>query len=284
MHFIADEFIDRLIKEDVPYFDLTTHVLGIGSRQGRISFTARESTVISGIDEVLKIFSKLNIKVLDFKPSGTVLKPGETFVEAEGSAESLHMAWKVSLNILEYCSGISTRTRILADKAKAINPKVEIVTTRKVFPGTKELAVSAVTAGGGLPHRLGLSETILIFKQHLAFYGDVDTLAKNLNQIKARAIEKKVIVETESREEALILCKAGADAIQFDKIKPAVLKNIVQELRKINAGVVLIGTGGITDENVEEYAEAGVDVISTTWVYFGKPADISVAMKETQTW
>jgi len=101
------------------------------------------------------------------------------------------MGWKVSMNVLEYCSGIATRTKYLVDKAKNINPQIEIVTTRKIFPGTKEFSIKAIIAGGAYPHRLGLSETVLIFKQHLNFIGGIPGLVENLEVIKARACGEK---------------------------------------------------------------------------------------------
>lgn len=278
--YITDETIDKFIKEDIPYIDLTTHMLGIGSQIGKIIFTSRQDTVISGTDIVARIFDKLGIHIISIIPSGTRVGQGDVFIEAQGKVENLHMAWKVSLNILEYCSGIATRTRELVDKAKSINPKIEVVTTRKVFPGTKELSIQAVIDGGALPHRLGLSETILIFKQHINFLGGMDGLLHKLENIQVKACEKKIIVETESREEAIKLCQAGVEAIQLDKIPSKELKEIVNDIRKINPRTILIGTGGINADNVQEYAATGIDVINTTWIYFGKPADIGVTIQQ----
>ena len=277
--FITEEMITRLIKEDIPYIDLTTYVLGIGSQKGTIEFTSRENAVISGTEFVAKVLKKLGISIINILPSGTRVQAGDVLAEAQGSAESLHMAWKICMNILEYCSGIATRTRKLVDMAKAINPKIEVVTTRKIFPGTKELSIKAVLDGGALPHRLGLSETILIFKQHTSFLGGIDGLLSKLAEIKAKNCEKKITVEVERKEDAFKLCKAGEDAIQFDKFSPEELKVIVKQIREINPGITLIGTGGINAENVEQYAATGVDTINTTWVYYGKPVDIGAEIR-----
>lgn len=101
-----------------------------------------------------------------------------------------------------------------------------------------------------------------------------------MEEIKARACEKKVIVETECKEDAIRLSKAGVDGLQFDKIPPTDLKGIVDKIRTINPQITLIGTGGIHEGNIEEYAKTGVDSISTTWVYFGKPVDIGVMIQK----
>lgn len=277
--YISDEMIERFIKEDIPYLDLTTLVLGIGSKLGQIRFMAREDMVLSAAEEVGRIFGKLGINVSRLLPTGTLVKKEETFIIADGLATNLHMAWKVSLNLLEYCCGIATKTKNLVDKAKSINPDVAIVATRKSFPGTKELAVKSVVAGGGYPHRLGLSETILIFKQHMNFMGGLEELPKEIKQIRSNAYEKKIIVEVENKAEAIMLAEAGVDGIQFDKVPASDLKQIVDSIRRINPNITLIAAGGINGGNVQEYADTGVDTIATTSVYFGKPADIKVTME-----
>lgn len=278
MLYISDESIERWIKEDVPYIDLTTLTLDIGDIKGKISFKAREYTVLSGVEEVLRIFNKLGITEFQSLPSGSVVDQGEVFIEAVGSAANLHLAWKVSLNILEYCSGIATRTKKMVDKAKGINPQISVVATRKSFPGTKELSIKSIIAGGAYPHRLGLSETILIFKQHVNFLGDIADLAQIIGKIKEKACEKKVIVEVEGIEEARLLIQSGVDGLQFDKVPAKELKTIVEEIRRLNPGVTLLGAGGINEGNIEEYARTGIDAIVTTSMYFGKPSDIGVTI------
>jgi len=276
--YINDETIENIIREDIPYIDLTSLVLGINSQKGEIKFISRGNAVISGSEEVVRIFNKLGIESKTVLASGTLVKSGDVIVHAQGNVDALHMGWKVSMNILEYCSGIATRTKYLVDKAKNINPQIEIVTTRKIFPGTKEFSIKAIIAGGAYPHRLGLSETVLIFKQHLNFIGGVPGLIEKLEVIKARSCEKKVIVEIEDFETAIMLSKAGVDGLQFDKINPLELKTIVKAVRSINPSITLIGTGGINESNIEDYARTGIDAISTTSVYFGTPVDIGVTI------
>lgn len=272
--YVSDEVIDRFIKEDVPYIDLTTLVLGIGEQKGKMQFFSREAAVLCGIEEVARIFNKLNIKITKSCASGTLINKNEVFLEGEGSAESLHIAWKISQNIIDYSSGIATKTKKLVDKVHNINPYISVITTRKNIPGTKELAIKAVLSGGGFPHRLGLSETILIFKQHLNFLGGVNELTEILKKVKSKACEKKVIVEVEDLEDAVKLCKSGVDGLQFDKIPCDTLKKSVDILRSINPSMVILAAGGINENNVEDYAKTGVDSLVTTSVYYAKPIDI----------
>lgn len=280
MVYITDETIDRWIKEDVPYIDLTTLTLDIGGMRGKINFIARDYTVLSGVEEVLRVFAKLGVTLIRSLPSGSIVNKGDIFIEAEGLASSLHIAWKLSMNIIEYSSGIATRTKRMVDKAKSINPQLTVVATRKSFPGTKELSIKSIIAGGAFPHRLGLSETILIFKQHVNFLGDIHNLARVMKEIKGNACEKKIIVEVETIEDARLLIESGVDGLQFDKIPANDLKIIVEEIRTLKPNITLLGAGGINESNIEEYARTGIDAIVTTSMYFGKPSDIGVTIEK----
>ena len=275
----SDYDIDEFMREDVPYIDLTTKILGIGDQTGKITFATREDTVLSGVEEVLRIFKKLDIKCNKFLPTGTFLEKDKVFIEAEGMAKNLHIAWRMSLSILEYCSGIATRTKVLVDKAKKANPDINILTTRKIFPGTKKLSIKSIMAGGAWPHRLGLSETILIFKQHINFIGGYQKLAKMIPKIKTVAFEKKVVVEVENMEEAILMAESGVDVLQIDKLPVDYLTEIVAKIRSINPDIGLIATGGINVNTIEVYATTGVDAVVTTSLYFGKPSDISVKIE-----
>ena len=191
MNYISDDSIDKLIKEDTPYVDLTTLVLGIGEQVGEITFLSREDGVMACSEEVVRVLEKLNILVTKTMKSGHEIKAGQPLIVGKGKVSDLNMAWKVCQNILEYCCGMATRTKRLVDKAGSVS----IVTTRKIFPGTKELSIKSILAGGALPHRLGLSETILVFKQHLNFYGGIDGLVDNIEGIKTKACEKKILLK-----------------------------------------------------------------------------------------
>lgn len=268
--------IDRFIDEDVPYGDLTTFLAGIGSQPGEIAFATRDETTVCCTEEAARVLEKCGAVVTACSRSGARLSPGTDFLSAEGPAQALHAGWKVALNILEYASGIATRTHRIVAKAKEVNPHVVVVTTRKSFPGTKKMAIKAVTAGGALPHRLGLSETILIFKQHTVFLGGLNAFLKTIDQFSAQAPEKKIMVEAETADEALRIVQAGVDIVQIDKMSPQELSLLIREIRRIAPTVKVSAAGGIHEANVAEYAAAGADIIVLSSVYFGKPADIGV--------
>lgn len=276
---IPDEEIGRFLHEDCRYGDLTSALLEIGSKLGRITFTTRHQTVACCTEEAARLFERLGCIVMAFESSGNVLVEGTPLLEARGQAGSLHMGWKAALNLLEAASGIATRTHVLVRDARTVAPTVEVVATRKVFPGTKAVATKAVYAGGGLPHRLGLSESVLVFAQHLAFLGDEQELWDRLPSIRERAKEKKIVVEVTDERSALAAAAAGADIIQVDKLGPEELSALVGALRSAAPRVVVAAAGGINLENVRVYAASGVDLLVTSAMYWGKPADIGVTME-----
>lgn len=280
MSFISINEIDRLINEDVPYIDLTSWALGIKEQVGQITYFTRDDAVVCGTEEVRAIFDRLHIEMDHMVPSGRQVIAGSELITGTGRAEDLHMAWKVGQNILDSCSGIATKTKKMVDIVKAVNPNMAILTTRKGFPGTKALATKAIMAGGAMPHRLGLSETILIFKQHLNFIGGFDGLLKKLPEIKAECCEKKVIVEATTLDQAIELCRAGVDGIQFDKMSVVDLINAVNNLSDEFPDKVLLAAGGINETNIAKYAQTNVNGLVTTSLYSAKPIDVGVRIEK----
>jgi len=276
---LTDSEIESLIAEDVPYGDLTTHLLGIGQLPGRIIFATREETTLCGTEEAAQVLRKCGATVSSCLPSGTRLAPGVEFLAAHGPAGALHIGWKVALNLLEYASGIASRTQRIVGIAGSIAPSLSVLTTRKSFPGTKRIAIKAIVAGGALPHRLGLSETVLVFKQHTAFLGGLEAFLATVANLRIRARESKIIVEADTLEEALLVARSCANIVQLDKVPPAELAKAVSAIREVNPDILISAAGGINAANAAEYCASGVDLMVLSAVYFGKPSDIAVSIQ-----
>lgn len=275
---VAESRIDYLIEEDIPYIDLTSEVLGIGKAYGSIEYFTREDCLLCCTEEAVRIMNKMDIEIINMLPSGSRVSKGESFLKARGSARALHKAWKVCLNLFDYYSAIATKTAEMVNSVKEHNPQCEILATRKSPSGIKDLLVKAIMTGGAFPHRLGLSETVLVFEQHLEFLGGFNEFIENLPTIRSRCIEKKLFVEA-SAKQAMILAHKGIDGIQFDKIPAVELVSLVKEIRSINAQVTLIAAGGINPGNAAEYALTGVDGLATTSLFSAQPLDMSVRMQ-----
>ena len=255
--YISDSYLEQLIREDVPDIDLTTHLLGIGTKSGRIEYFTRSEAVVCGTEEAARIYGMLGDVRCEFEPSGTRLAPGDVFMRVWGEAATLHMGWKCCLNIFEYYSALATKTRTMVDRVHE---------------------AKALLVGGSFPHRLGLSETILIFAQHIAFYeGGIEALIADIPEIKARCCEKKLFVEADAAD-ARRFAEAGVDGIQLDKVPVSELVTLVSEIRDIDPHVTIIAAGGVNLDNAREYAATGVDGLATTCLHFAKPLDMSARM------
>jgi molybdenum transport protein len=276
MLYFTDKEIDDLLIEDVPYFDLTTSLLRLENKPAKIQFATRETTVVCCTEEVLKIFSKSAIQPTLFTPSGEQLEDGVKFLEGEGLARNIHAVLRASENLLGFASGIATRTRQLIEKSQLVNQDVIIATNRKVIPFTKKISIKAVKAGGAAIHRLGLSETILIFENHYSFLGGLANLEKRISEQKGLISGKVIAVEVKKAEDALLVAKTGIDLIQLEGFNLEDIRSIKDEIRKLNTRVKIAVAGSITLDNVEEYASSGADILVTSWPYYGKPSDLVV--------
>ena len=267
------EDIDRLINEDMPYFDLTKELLEI-STSGKISFFTRKDTVVSANKLIEKLCERLNLKVVFKEKDGNFIKAGSKILEAEG--ENVLILWKVAQNIYEYALSVSTYTREMVNLAKSVNPHIEILTTRKIIPFTKKIALNAVMDGGGFPHRVTTTETILVFDNYIKLYGGWDKFYKDFEKLKYKSVEKKWVVETKDIKQAEILINLGVDIIQLDKVDIQTTTKIVEMAHKNN--IKVLSAGGINKENVKDYAKTGTDGIVTTAPYFAKGADVKVVI------
>lgn len=275
--------IDAFIEEDVPYIDLTCEVLGIHNQPGEMEYFTRESCVLAGTDIARRIMRNLDCEVLTSSKDGQLVSAGQTFFTVRGAAADLHAAWKVCLNVFDHLSAVATKTRSMVDAVHAVNPECEVLTTRKSMPGAKDLLTCAVMAGGAFPHRLGLSETVLVFEQHFSFFGGFNRFVEELPRIKARCVEKKLFVEADAQR-AIALARAssdghGVDGIQLDKVPVSELAELVRRIREIDPRITIIAAGGINPQNAGAYAACGVDGLATTAPFTAKSVDMSVRMK-----
>ncbi|MCR2828951.1 ModD protein [Acidithiobacillus ferrooxidans] len=281
--FFSPQEIAALIQEDQPFLDLTTRMLGIGDKAADMRFRCRQDISVAGTELAVKILDACGLMVTESQPSGALVATGTTLLAAEGSASAAHSAWKVAQNVLEYACGIATYSAQLVQQARQINPRIAVVATRKNIPGIRRFAVMAALAGGVMPHRLGISESVLVFDQHLAFLGGLSPFLQQFAQYRRRAPSSKIVVEVQKTDhtltDALALAQAGVAGIQFDKMAPEPLAEIAAKLRAVAPEVTLFAAGGITLANIQAYAATGMDALVTSAVYHAAPTDIGVEMR-----
>lgn len=270
--------IERLLAEDVPYGDLTTEALGVGGLAGSICFTARSPMVVAAIEEAEALFNLAGVATRLHARTGDAVAPGAILLTGEGLAGGLHRAWKVAQTLVEIWSGVATATRSLVEAARAARPDIVVACTRKNVPGTKALAIAAIKAGGAAVHRLGLSETILVFPEHRVFRGNGD-LAAIVRDLRAHTPEKKLVIEVNSEAEGMAAATAGFDVIQTEKFSPAMVSQLASALSSVERRPLIAAAGGINPDNVTAYVRAGADIIVTSWPYTARPADVAVQIK-----
>ena len=272
MYYTYEE-IDKLINEDMPLFDLTKELLDIKSK-GKISFFTRKDAVVTANDLVEQLCKRLNLIIIFKEKDGNFVKENSKLFEAEG--ENILILWKVAQNIYEYVLSVATYTREMVKTAKRVNPDIEILTTRKIIPFTKKIALKAIMDGGAFPHRVTTTETILVFDNYINLYGGWEKFFNDFEKLKYKAVEKKWVVECDSVDRAKKLIEIGVDVIQLDKVDIETTKKIVELAH--NKNIKVLSAGGINKENVENFAKTRVDGIVTTAPYFAEGADVKVVI------
>ncbi len=277
--------LERLVADDVPCGDLTTEALGIGAARGVMRFAARDPMVLALAEDAAAIIELSGCRVELSAKTGDRLASGSPILTAHGEASALLKSWKVAQTLIEIWSGVATSARTIVDAARAVSPEIAVACTRKNIPGTKPFAVAAVKAGGAVMHRLGLSETVLVFPEHRAFLEKV-SLTEIVERLRHAAPEKRLVAEVTSFEAAIELAVAGFDVLQAEKFAPAEIAALVARMRAMSSvwnRPLVAAAGGINAGNVAAYAQAGADIVVTSWPYLAKPCDVQVQIVAADT-
>lgn len=272
---LNDEALCAMLDEDVPYGDLTTRSMGIGAQSAQMVMCARHAMRVCGSEEAARLVELAGGKVLSFVASGTQVAEGTELLRVQGTVESLHLAWKTAQTLMEYLSGIASCAVGMLQAVRDAGFDLPLACTRKNFPGNRKLAVKAITAGGAVSHRLGLSETLLVFPDHRVFVDNTE-LPAIFALIRKQAPEKKLVAEAGSLEDALWLAQCGAHVLQLERFSPAALSECRAALDAHNLSALLAPAGGVTLENAVAYARAGADFLVSSAPYFAPPRDVKV--------
>ncbi len=278
----TDSDLSALLHEDVPFGDLTTNSLDLAGRPAEASFAARGPMVVCGIEEAARMFQLCGATAQVVVPSGGLAAAGDILLSAQGEAGGVLMAWKTAQTLAEALSGIAGAARRIVDALHDAGHDIPLACTRKNFPGTRALSAKAVRAGGAVMHRLGLSETLLVFPEHRVFI-DPAAQADAIARLRRRQPEKRVVVEVGSAEEAIAMAQAGADVLQLERFSPAQLSELRASLWALGLKPLLAPAGGVTLANAVDYARAGADFLVSSAPYFAAPADIRVRIQPQAT-
>jgi nicotinate-nucleotide pyrophosphorylase (carboxylating) len=258
---ILEEKLRQFLTDDIGLGDVTSQAVISANLTAKAVVVAKEAGIAAGIEEAVIMSESLGLKATAKVSDGDSIKNKQILLEISGNAQTILCLERTLLNLLSRMSGIATATRILTQKLKQSGSKTRIAATRKSAPGLLYFDKKAVALGGGDPHRLHLDDMILIKDNHLAIVGNVE---EAVMKAKANAsFTKKIEVEVTNAEDALKAAKAGADIIMLDNFSPKQVKDAVKTLRNAGFSKLLLElSGGITSENLLEYAAAQVDIIS----------------------
>ena len=261
MHLVADK-IREFLKEDIGCGDITSNALIPEGQRAAARLYYREPGVASGLEEAALVFQVLGCDVKQLVPDGLRVTAKQVLLEVEGSARALLAGERTALNIVCRMAGIASQTAEAVRRAAFMNPGVRVAATRKTAPGLRDLDKKAVVHGGGDPHRFRLDDCVLIKDNHLELVPSIKEAVDRARRLVS--FTKKIEVEVRTLAEAEEAARAGAEIIMFDNMPPKAIKTALKSLGELGLreGHVFEASGGITLDNVAEYASSGVDVIS----------------------
>ena len=262
-----DELIEQLIalafKEDVGDGDHTTLSTIPADACGKQRLIIKEGGILAGVDIARRVFEYFDpeLKMTVFIADGAHVRPGDVAFEVEGSVRSLLQTERTMLNIMQRMSGIATTTARYQQQLAGTGARV--LDTRKTTPGMRLLEKEAVKIGGGMNHRIGLFDMILIKDNHVDFAGGIQKAVDAAKQYcRAKGKDLKIEVEVRNNEEIRQALAAGVDRIMLDNFTPERTAQAVKEIRTAGTGVEIESSGGITFDTLRAYGECGVDFIS----------------------
>jgi len=255
--FKPNQELQKFLDEDLGLGDVTSNLLE--KKQIIAKIITRQETIVSGTNFAKQIFSlkKCNAKII--KKDGSRAKANQIILEVRGDAASILSCERTALNLLSRMCGISTKTNQLNTLIQKVNRKTKLFATRKTAPGLRYFDKIAVEIGGGKKHRMTLHDMIMLKDNHLAVEKSIVGLVA-----KAKKTRRKIEVEVENQKDAILVATLGVDVIMLDNFTPKQIKKIVKILNdlKLRKNIQIEASGRISEKNILQYADTGVDMIS----------------------
>ena len=253
----VEKLIDLALEEDIGPGDITTDCLVPSRLTGSANIVAKEPLVLSGIDIARQVFVRFDPDITwqNYYQDGEEIDSGASVVDISGNLKALLIAERVALNFLQRLSGIATLTRSYMNTFG--NSRARLVDTRKTTPGWRVLEKYAVRVGGASNHRMGLYDGVLIKDNHIAVCGGIEAAVSRIRKRISHLL--KIEVETSTIQDVREALSVGVDIIMLDNMPISMIHEAVELIDK--RAIVEI-SGGVTDSDLEELAQTGVDIIS----------------------
>jgi nicotinate-nucleotide pyrophosphorylase (carboxylating) len=266
------EILRRFLEEDIGRGDVTTLSVISPDQKAVGYFLAKVPLVLAGIDLAIEVLALLDedLAVESSRRDGDHLTQGDRAASVRGRARTLLTGERVATNLLQQLSGVATLTKKYVDAVRGTNAR--IVDTRKTTPGLRVFEKYAVTVGGGVNHRFGLDDAIMIKDNHIKVAGGIRAALEAARLAGNRV--HRVEVEVSTLEELQEAVQYDIDAVLLDNMKPEMVRRAVELVRASPNGrrILVEASGGMTLEIVCRFAEAGVDWISVGALTHSAPA------------
>ena len=258
---LIHQFIVNALSEDVGDGDHTSLATIEAGTQGKAKLLVKDTGILAGVELAKEIFEVVdpNLKMEVFLNDGAEVKPKDIAFTVTGDAQNILKAERLVLNCMQRMSGIATKTNEIVDLLQGTNTKV--LDTRKTTPGMRYLEKWAVRIGGGVNHRVGLYDMILIKDNHVDYAGGIRQAIESANRY-LQETGKKLAIEIEVRnldELEQVLQTSGVNRILLDNFNFDTLR---QAVGMIEGRYITEASGGITIDNIRDYADCGVDYVS----------------------
>jgi nicotinate-nucleotide pyrophosphorylase (carboxylating) len=257
--FQTDRLIDLWLSEDIGYCDLTAQVMIEAEETGAFYMNARETLIVSGIEIAARVFKRYDptLEVIVRVKDGQKVEAGAVLLDVSGNARSVLTAERTALNIVQRMSGIANETAKYV--AAVAGSSARLIDTRKTTPGLRMLEKHAVTCGGGLNHRLGLDNGVMIKDNHIAVCGGI---AKAVERARRQLpVLTKLEVECDRIEQVKEALAAGVDVIMLDNMS---VEAMIEAVKLVGGRVKVEASGGINLSSIGPISKTGVDYISTS--------------------
>ena len=255
-----DRIIEYMLDEDEGFGDITSNAVVEKDKIVNASIISKDEGILAGIDIIRELFEEHGLEIKLCLKEGVRISKGDLLISFFGDARTILLLERTALNLLMRMSGVASAAAEYVDLVKDYD--VRIAGTRKTSPAIAKFDKHALNVGGADTHRFGLDDMVLIKDNHIAVCGD--SLDALLKAKKNTSFSKKIEIEVESLDDAVACVENGADIVMLDNMSGGEVKNVIDELERLNIrqNSLIEVSGGITRDNIMDYVEYGVDIIS----------------------
>ena len=256
-----DKFLKQALEEDIGDGDHSSNCSIPSSQEGSVKLLAKESGILAGLEFGLKVFELIDPEIIaeTFKVDGNEIEVGDTICILHGKTRALLKGERLFLNLLQRMSGIASKTHYFVKLIEGT--KAQLLDTRKTTPNMRYFEKYAVKIGGGVNHRMGLYDMIMLKDNHIDFAGGIEAaVTKAVSYLEEEGLDLPIEIETRNLEEVKEVLSVGqVDRIMLDNFN---IEDTKSAVRLVNGRFSLESSGGITEATIRSYAETGVNFIS----------------------